>query len=78
MGLLKDNSIIHTAALADLTAFTYTQVYSSGALSPTINGVVVIMTAGLVLDIRVRDISPTAGVFVIGSPIDTLKANQNL
>ena len=43
------NSIIHSAASANLTAFTYTQVYASAVLSPTINGVVVPMVAGGVM-----------------------------
>jgi len=65
------NSIIHTAASADLTAFTYTQVYAQVSASPTINGVAVTIPAGATLDILVRSISATANVFVIGDKIST-------
>lgn len=78
MGLLKDNSIIHTAAAADLTAFTYTQVYCGVAGTPTINGTAVPMVAGAVIDVRVKTITATAGIFVIGSPINVLMQDVNL
>ena len=72
MGLLKDNSVIHEANLADTTKYVYTQVYCGTNASPTINGVVVNMVGGSTIDIRVGTISPTAGIYVIGSPIDTV------
>ncbi len=72
MGLLKDNSIIHAAADADLAAFTYTQVYAGVTGTPTINGELVTLIAGTVIDIRVGSITPTAGIYVIGNPIDTI------
>lgn len=75
MGLLKDNSIIHESTNADLTGFTYTQIYAGAGATPTINGTAVVMAAGSVLDIRVKEISATANVYVIGSPINTLKAD---
>ena len=78
MALLKDNSVIHTAANADLTAFTYTQVYCGVAGTPTINDVAVPMVAGTVLDLRVKNITGTAGIFVIGSPINTITGSQVL
>lgn len=78
MALLKDNSIIHTAANANFTAFTYTQVYCGSAGTPTINGTSVPMVAGTVIDIRVKSISSTSGIFIIGSPINVLKSDPNL
>lgn len=82
MGLLKDNSIIHAAESADLTAFTYTQIYAGANATPTINGTAVLMSAGVVLDVRIKQINilsgDTGNVFVIGSPINTLKADPNL
>jgi len=75
MALFKDNSVIHAAADADLTEFTYTQVYAGSDASPTINGTTVTMTAGSTLDIRVGEISPTNGIFLVGSPINTLKVD---
>lgn len=65
------SSIIHSASSANVTAYTYTKVYASAAASPTINDVVVPMTAGLVLPILVRKISATANIFVIGDKVNT-------
>ena len=72
------NSIIHTAANANVTAFTYTQVYASAGASPTINDVVVPMVAGAVIDILVRTISSTGGIFVIGNKADTTSGSEIL
>jgi len=65
------NSIIHTAAAADLTGFTYTQVYAGAGATPTINGVAVVMAAGSTIDILVKTISATISVFVIGDAAST-------
>lgn len=65
------NSIIHASANANLTGFTYTQVYAGAAASPTINGVAVTMAAGSTIDIIVKSISSTANVFVIGDKKST-------
>ena len=65
------SSIIHTAAAADLTAYTYTKVYAGAGATPTINGTVVTMAAGSLIPILVRSISATAGVFVIGDKAST-------
>ncbi len=78
MGLLKDNSIIHLAASAVTSAYTYTQIYAGANATPTINGTSVVMAAGTVLDVRVKTISATANVYVIGSPINTLFQNPDL
>ena len=64
-------SIIHASADADLTAFTYTKVYAAAAASPTINGQLVNMVAGVTLDILVNSISATGNVYVIGDSITT-------
>lgn len=65
------HSIIHAAANADVTGFTYSQVYAGAGASPTINDTVVVMAAGSTIDILVRTISGTANVFVIGDKIST-------
>jgi len=64
---MEINNVIHAAANIDVSGYTYTQVYSSTALSPTINGVIVAMAAGSTITVQVKTISATAGVFVIGS-----------
>ena len=60
------NEVIHASANADLTGFTYTQVYSSAATAPVINGVTIAMAAGSSIPILVKSISSTANVFVLG------------
>jgi len=66
------NSIIHAAGSADLTAFTYTQVYAGAAATPTINGTAVTMAAGSTIDILVRTLAGTlTNVFVIGDKVNT-------
>ena len=77
MGLLKDNSVIHSANDADFTKYSYTQVYAGADTTTTINGASVTMVGGSVLDIRVNSISGT-GVYVIGNNKNTLKAGPNL
>ena len=77
MGLLKDNSVIHSASDADFTKYSYTQVYAGADTTATINGASVTMVGGSVLDIRVNSISGT-DVYVIGNNKNTLKVDPNL
>jgi len=65
------SSIIHSAATADVTGYTYSKVYAGAAATPTINGTVVTMTAGSLIPILVKSISATANVFVIGDKVNT-------
>ena len=60
------NSVIHAAADAELTGFTYTRIYASTAASPVINGTTVSMAAGSSIEILVKSISSTNNIFVIG------------
>ena len=62
----KTYNIIKAAADADLDEEIYYQVYASAAATPTINGEVVGLAAGMTLDVLVQSISATANVFVIG------------
>jgi hypothetical protein len=78
MAILNNNSIIHTATNADFAAFIYTQVYAGANATVTINGTSVVMSAGSTINIRVKTISATANVYVIGNPINTLYQDPNL
>lgn len=71
-------SIIHAAADADFTAYTYNKVYAGAAETPTINGVSVTMAAGSDLDITVRSISGTANVYVLGDKKNVTDGPQTL
>jgi len=72
MGLQnKIHSIIVLSTAADLTAHTYTQVYAGAAGTPVINGTSVTMAAGSTIDILVKSITGAAGIYLLGSPINT-------
>ena len=75
---LINNSTIHAAANANLSAYTYTQVYAGANATVTINGTSVTMAAGSTLNIVVRSISAAANVYVIGNPTASLYQNLNL
>ena len=67
MGKLHDtHSIIVPATAADFTAHTYCEVYAGAGATPTINGVSVVMAAGSTLSLKVRSISPTANIYLLG------------
>lgn len=78
MGILKDNSIIHESSNADFSNYVYTQVYAGDDASVDINGTTVTMKGGSIIDIRVKSISSTANIYVIGNPINTLYDNPIL
>jgi len=60
------NNVIHASALADLSGYTYTEVYAGALASPIINGTTVAMAAGHTIKILVQSISSTANVYVLG------------
>jgi len=64
------NEVIHAAANVDLDKYLYTAVYASAAATPTINGTAVPMVAGSTIMIRIKSISATANIFVIGRIIN--------
>lgn len=78
MGLLKDNSVIHESTSADLTNYSYTQVYAGANATVTINDTSVTMAAGSTIDIRVGSITGANDVYVIGNKRTTLKHDPNL
>ena len=72
------HSIIVPAANANFTAHTYTQVYAGATAFPTINGIAVTMVAGSVINIKVRSISATAKVYLLGENLDVILGSPNL
>lgn len=71
MPLLNDiHSIIVPASSANFSAHTYTEVYAGAAATPIINGVNVTMGAGSSIKIKVRSISSTANVYLLGETIN--------
>jgi hypothetical protein len=71
MPLLNDiHSIIVPASGATFSAYSYTEVYAGATATPTINGIPVTMGAGSSIKIKVRSISSTANVYLLGETID--------
>jgi len=60
------NKHIHLSTDADLSAFTYTEVYCGVGGSVTINGDAVTMAAGSVIQILVTSITGAAGIYLLG------------
>jgi hypothetical protein len=79
MPLLNDiHSILVSASSANFSAHSYTEVYAGSAASPTINGVAVTMGAGSSIKVKVRSISATAGVYLLGETIDNFSGSATL
>lgn len=79
MAILNDmHSIIVSAGSANFSAHSYTEVYAGATVAPTINGVSVSMAAGSSIRIKVKSISSTAGIYLLGETIDNLNENPRL
>lgn len=72
------HSIIVSAASANFSAHSYTQVFAGAAATPTINGVVVTMGASSLLNIKVKSISPTPNVYLMGENQNVIQGSPNL
>lgn len=60
--------VIHSLSNADLTGFTYNQIFTSSATTVTLNGTSITITPPMKLDIHIRtctSASPNA-VFLVG------------
>jgi len=69
------HSIIVAAANANFTAHTYTQVFAGADATPTINGVSVTMAGSSIINIKVKSITATAGVYLLGEKKDVLQGS---
>lgn len=72
------HSIIVPAANANFTAHTYTHIYVGANATFTVNGVVVTAVGGSTLNLKVRSISATANVYLLGENIDVSFDNPNI
>jgi len=72
--------IIHDADEANLTGFTYLEVYCGADASPTINGTVVTMVAGSSIEIVVNSISGSGSdkIYLLGMPKNVLVGSSVL
>lgn len=72
-------SIIVSAASANLTAHTYTEVYGGSAgCTITINGTVVTMAASSSISVKVRSVSGGNGCYLLGENKDVYSGSPNL
>jgi hypothetical protein len=71
-------SIIVSAANANFSAHTYTEIYASSAATPVINGVSVSMAAGSSLNIMINSLSNGTNCFLLGDKKDVFLGSTNL
>lgn len=63
-------SVIHSAELADLSSFRYTQIYGGNlGCSVEINGTQMVINPSDKLNIHITQINGGVGCFVLGEPI---------
>ena len=72
------HSIIVSAASANFSAHSYTQVFAGAAATPTIKGVVVTMGASSLINIKVKSISATPNVYLMGENQNVIQGSTNL
>lgn len=66
-------NIIKPSNEADFDNEYYTRVYAGADATPTINGISVPMIKGGVIDIIVKNISPTPNIFVLGTNASVIR-----
>ncbi len=67
MGLITNlKTVIHNSQDADFENYIYTKVYSSANATVTINSTSILLVSGVVLDVRVTNITPDPNVYLIG------------
>lgn len=72
------HTIIVPSNKANFTEHTYTQVFAGADVSVTINGVIVQMAGSSVLNIKVRSISSTNGVYLLGEKKDVSQGSSSV
>lgn len=78
MAFNKGYSFIASASTADFNNYIYTEVYAGADATPTINGVVVTMAAGTSIEIKVKSISATPNVYLLGEKINVANGSSNI
>ena len=72
------NTLIHSATSANFSGTVYTALYTTSAITATINGVSVSLPSGIKLDIKVTSASATAGLYLVGLPLITVNGASNI
>ena len=72
------NDTIHSASQADFTKYVYEQLYTTSAITATINGNSVSLPAGIKLEMQIKSASTTAGLYLVGLPLITVNGGSNI
>lgn len=75
------SSVIHTVDQANLTAYTYNQIYAGVDSTVKINGTNVFLVASTVLNLTITTLSAATGttqVYVLGDNINITHDNPNI
>ena len=72
------NTLIHPATSANFSGTVYTALYTTSAITATINGVSVSLPSGIKLDIKVTSASATAGLFLLGTPKNVIDISTGI
>jgi hypothetical protein len=72
------HSIIVPATAANFTAHSYTQVFAGADATPTINGIPVTMAGSSIINIKVKTISATANVYLMGENQNVSQGSPNV
>ena len=76
--LNNEYSLIVPSANANFTAHTYTQIFVGATATFVVNGVSVTAAGGSTINLKVRSISATPNVYLLGEPYDVYVFNPDL
>ena len=72
------NTLIHPATSANFSGTVYTALYTTSAITATINNVSVNLPSGIKLDIKITSASATAGLYLVGTPKNVIDLDCNI
>lgn len=64
------DSIVHTPATANFSAFTYTQLVIGANTTTVVNGTSMTLAGGTTITLKIQSISGGTSVYLIGSPLN--------
>jgi len=76
--LNQEYSLIVPSANANFTAHTYTEIFVGATATFVVNGVSVTAAGGSSIKLKVRTISATPNVYLLGEPSNVYSANPDL
>jgi hypothetical protein len=64
------DSIVHTPATANFSAFTYSQLVIGANTTTVVNGTAMTLAGGTTINLKIQSISGGTSVYLIGSPLN--------